>query len=102
MIIIILHFLTFTSSLLRFFISRLEMLHEIMTYFISTYIPHTPCSTPCTHGIDGIHRTLTEEISRRYLLWMSDCGLRSVLLENKDFITVVTSNDHCVTFSNKR
>lgn len=75
------------------------MLHEIMTYFISRYVPY---GTPPAHGIDGIPRSLKEEISRRYLLWMSDSGLRSVLLENKDFITIVTSNDHCVSFSNNR
>jgi hypothetical protein len=78
------------------------MLHAIMTYFISTYIPSIPYGTPPLHGIYGIPRSLKEEISRRYFLWMSDCGLRSVLLENKDFITIVKSNDHCVTFSNNR
>ena len=75
------------------------MLHEIMTYFISTYIPY---NTPPPHGVDGIPHKLKEEISRRHFLWKADSGLRSILVENKHFITIVTSNDQCLSFSGNR
>ena len=72
------------------------MLYEVMTYFNSNYAPYNATTV---NGIDGMFHKLKEEITRRHYLWQADSGLRSILIENKDFISIVTSNSHCASFS---
>ena len=78
---------------------RLEMLYEVMTYFNLSYAPYDATTVL---GIDGMSRNLKEEITRRHYLWQADSSIRSILIENKDFMSIITSNNHCVSFSSGR
>ena len=76
---------------------RLDALQSLMSFFVATDVTNSAYTSTCSLSLE-----LCEEISRRHYLWRNGRGLRSVLLEGGDFISVLACQEACQMFSGGR
>ena len=73
----------------------MDALYNLMTFF---------CATDCTYNkcFPILCPEMENEVARRHVLWRNGCRLRSVLTDSGDFVTVLSSEDGCLTFTRGR